>query len=81
MIAFQAFQVEDYIVILASVGGKEKELALKCSPEEFMQGVNAYSSGSLMQDAFPFLSADEREFLISGITPKEWEETFGKQEE
>jgi len=28
--------------------------------------------GELVQDVFPELSADEREFLISGITPEEW---------
>ena len=27
----------------------------------------------LIQDAFPYLTADEREFVISGITPDEWE--------
>jgi len=31
----------------------------------------------LAQDAFPFLSHTEREFLISGITPDEWNELFG----
>ena len=29
------------------------------------------------QDAFPYLSADEREMLISGICPTCWEKTFG----
>lgn len=29
------------------------------------------------QNAFPYLSADEREMLISGICPKCWEKTFG----
>lgn len=32
----------------------------------------------LIQHAFPHLSADEREFLISGITPYEWERVFGE---
>lgn len=30
-----------------------------------------------VQNAFPHLSADDREFLISGITPEEWENAFG----
>ena len=33
--------------------------------------------GVLVQDAFPYLSADEREMLVSGICPTCWEETFG----
>ena len=31
----------------------------------------------LVQDVFPHLSADEREFLMTGITPEEWNEAFG----
>jgi hypothetical protein len=33
-----------------------------------------------VQDAFPQLDADQREFLISGITPEEWDATFGDDE-
>lgn len=29
------------------------------------------------QEAFPYLSADEREMLISGICPTCWDKTFG----
>ena len=32
----------------------------------------------LVQDAFPNLDIGQREFLISGITPQEWNETFGE---
>lgn len=35
-------------------------------------------SRSLIQNTFPHLSADDREFLISGITPEEWDQTFNK---
>jgi len=34
----------------------------------------------LIQDAFPNLDAGQREFLLSGVTPQEWEETFGEEE-
>ncbi len=40
----------------------------------------AWKSGTLIQDAMPNLSADDREFILSGITPEEWEETFGKDD-
>ena len=33
----------------------------------------------LVQDAFPNLDIGQREFLISGITPQEWNETFGEE--
>lgn len=40
-----------------------------------------WQDGVLAQDTFPYLSADEREMLISGICPKCWEKTFGEEEE
>jgi hypothetical protein len=33
---------------------------------------------NLIQDAFPFLSLDEREFLMSGTTRSEWAQMFGR---
>ena len=32
-----------------------------------------------IQDAFPFLTATEREFLLSGATPEEWNEFFSEE--
>lgn len=41
-------------------------------------GVAKYISGAfLIQDAFPSVSTDNREFMISGITPEEWKQLFG----
>lgn len=34
-----------------------------------------------VQDAFPNLTAEEREFIITGITPTEWNEMFSEEEE
>lgn len=38
--------------------------------------LDAWKSGTLIQDAMPNLSADEREFIMTGITAEEWEELF-----
>ena len=35
-----------------------------------------WQDGTLAQDAFPYLSADEREMLISGICPTCWDKMF-----
>jgi hypothetical protein len=35
-----------------------------------------YWQGELIQNAMPNLSAQEREFMMSGITPTEWNEMF-----
>jgi len=39
--------------------------------------LSEWQSGVLIQRAMPNISADHREFLMTGITPEEWEETFG----
>lgn len=39
---------------------------------------NNWQGGMLIQDAMPNLTDGEREFIVSGITPKEWEQAFGE---
>lgn len=36
-----------------------------------------WEAGTLIQNAMPSLSADDREFIMTGITPEEWDKTFG----
>jgi hypothetical protein len=38
-------------------------------------------SGKLIQDVMPDLSADHRQFLMSGITPREWNDMCGDEDE
>jgi len=42
--------------------------------------VARYDNGWLLQDAFPQLSAGEREFYKTGITDEEWEKYIGGNE-
>ncbi len=37
-----------------------------------------WNSGTLAQTAFPQLSAAHREFIMTGITPSEWNRLFGE---
>ena len=39
-----------------------------------------FKKGMKVQKAFPNLDADEREFLLTGITTEEWEIMSGKME-
>lgn len=39
----------------------------------------AYENGSLLQDAFPNLTAEEREFCKTGMTAEEWNQLFKEQ--
>jgi hypothetical protein len=47
---------------------------------EFEKRTILWQSGMLIQDAFPMLSAGEREFIKTGITPQEWDEMFKDEE-
>ena len=50
--------------------GKTNTMSLDISEGSLL----AWKGGMLIQDAMPNLSADEREFVMTGITPYEWEE-------
>ena len=43
--------------------------------------LSAWESGTLIQNAMPHLSADEREFIMTGITPDEWDAAFNELDE
>lgn len=42
--------------------------------------VREWEAGRLIQDAFPDLSADDREWLISGHSPEAWDALFGEED-
>jgi len=35
--------------------------------------IDLWQGGSLIQNVMPDLSADEREFIMTGVTPEEWD--------
>ena len=53
--------------------GKVNQMDIDIIPEQY----ELWEKGMLIQDAMPDLTAEEREFLISGSTPQDWEEMFG----
>jgi len=60
--------------------GKTNTMLLACTQEEYDQASEAYVRGALLQEAFHFLNADEREFVKTGITPSEWRAVFGEED-
>ena len=42
------------------------------------QDLQAWQQGMLIQDACPDLSADEREFIMTGVTAEEWDAEFSR---
>lgn len=59
---------------VSSLTGKENTMDLNVTQEQLDRHA---SRTELAQHIFPDLSREEREFLISGITPKEWNKMFG----
>ena len=65
------------ITRLSMVSGKTHTLDLPVTEEQMA----AFNRGKLIQDAFPDLPAPLREFILTGITPEEWDETFPEEDE
>ena len=67
--------------------GKWGEMDLPLTQQELDEGLKQSWSANPgigtkhMQDIFPQLNADQREFLMSGCTPEEWNEMFAYQGE
>lgn len=68
------------ITIESDFSRKRHTRILPISHKDFCNGMWAWNrDGKYIQDAFPTLSADDREFLMTGITPEEWDELFGDE--
>ena len=55
---------------------KVNQMTLPITEEQFLLAEEAIKEGMLIQDAYPTLSSVEREFLLTGTTPQEWENFF-----
>lgn len=55
--------------------GKIHEMDLPITLDQ----LDRWNSGELIQNVFTNLSDDEREFLMTGITPEEWDEVFDRK--
>ena len=61
----------------SSVSGKTTTREIDVTQEQ----LDLYYNGTLIQKAMPHLSDDDREFIMTGITPEEWEEIFSGSED
>ena len=43
--------------------------------------INAWKAGALAQDAFRGIAAELREFIMTGITPEEWDKALPPEDE
>ena len=64
------------ITRISPISGKINTMELNVTEAE----IEKYKRGDgLIQELLPNLTPDEREFLISGITPDEYENLFGDE--
>jgi hypothetical protein len=60
------------------LSGIKRTLAIDISEEQLKR----WESGEdLIQNIMPNISADEREFILTGSTPEEWDENFKEDDE
>jgi len=56
----------------SSLTSRTHEMEIDVSEKQ----ITLWMEGALIQDLMPNLTPDEREFLMTGITPAEWDEAF-----
>ena len=56
----------------SSLSSRTHEMEIDVSDKQ----IALWMEGALIQDVMPNLSPDEREFIMTGITPAEWDEAF-----
>lgn len=69
------------ITRISQISKTQSTMELDITYEQLDRVNNRYESKELIQDIVPNLSKEEREFLITGITPKEWNELFNPIED
>lgn len=60
------------IVRTSRISGNTNVMYLDITQE----ALKAWVDGALIQDVMPHLKPEEREFLMTGITPAEWDAMF-----
>lgn len=64
------------------ITGKESSIVVEMPIEEFIYCFSLWAHDNcLIQDVFPELTEDEREFIMSGITIEEWTELYGPDDD
>ena len=62
------------IMKVSGYSNKPHTMVLNMDWEDYAAWIN----GALIQEALPYLTPHEREFLLTGITQEEWEKMFKK---
>ena len=60
--------------------GKVNSMDIPLSESNYMEAYQKWQNGAYIQNAFPMLNVDQREFLMTGTTPEEWNQMFSEEE-
>jgi hypothetical protein len=67
-----------YIKRKSVISGIERTRSIPVNLDDYI----AWQSGlGSVQDLMPYLNDADREFILSGITPEEWDDAFSEVEE
>lgn len=81
IVSLNAVNLGESVKITATGNMGVTELTIPLSLREFDYGMQRWDAGELIQRAFPTLDAEQREFLMTGITPEQWKDSFGDEED
>lgn len=66
-----------YIKRKSVITGIERTRSIPVNPDDYI----AWQAGvGGIHDMMPYLTDEDREFILSGITKDEWESAFGEEE-
>lgn len=65
------------ITRVSQASGIERTLEIDVTEQQ----LHDWKSGAPIQDVVPHLTADEREFIMTGITKEEWDEMFPPEDD
>jgi hypothetical protein len=60
----------------SQLSGKENTMDLDVTPAQMERFDNRLKNGEYVQTIFSHLTSEEREFILTGITPAEWNDMF-----
>lgn len=67
------------ITKVSQLSGKEHTININITLSELAEIENRFHTKKLIQNIVPNLTMSEREFLMTGITEEEWNNTFGEE--
>jgi len=64
------------IIKISQISGIENTMDLDVTPLQMERFDNRLKNGEYVQTIFPHLTSEEREFILTGVTPEEWNQLF-----